>query len=61
LSALGGPTGSTEAWLEALEDPKKAARYFSILKKATQAVDKFCGFKPPATLTYELNLMLNAP
>jgi hypothetical protein len=58
LSALGGKSGSKDAWDEALKDPKKAKRFLAILRKATKAVDKFCGFKPPATLSNELELML---
>ena len=61
LDALGGPNGSTKLWEKALENPEKLKNAMKILKQATRAIDKFCGFKKPATLTDELNLMLNAP
>jgi hypothetical protein len=58
LSALGGNNGSTDDWTrELLKDPEKAKRAIELLKKATQAVDKFCKFKKP-TLTDELEILL---
>jgi len=58
LSAMGGANGSTGDWTKAMQDPAKAKQAFKILKKATLAVDKFCGFKKPARLTDILNDML---
>ena len=54
---MGGKSGSTDKWTEALKDPEKAKRAIKLLKKATTAVDKFCEFKKP-NLTDQLNTML---
>jgi len=60
LDALGGPKGSTGQWGSLLKNPKAAAAAEKVLRQATLAVDKFCGFKKPLRMTDILNDMLSA-